>query len=136
MELVLEVSAPNGGASCAITQRVSRLYHKAADHTVECQAVVVTIAAVRNKVLHSLGTLNAKELYVDIAHCSVDNSHGSLALSASSCALASCHSLLILGWSLVKHISARTYEVILVALGRLPLREQVEAILRNNTSAI
>mmetsp|Transcript_7364 Transcript_7364/g.22768 ORF Transcript_7364/g.22768 Transcript_7364/m.22768 type:complete len:240 (-) Transcript_7364:1190-1909(-) len=72
VELVLKLMTPDGGASCAIAERVSRLNHEALDDAVEDDAIVVAVACVRHKVLHRLRALVWKQLEVDLAVGRID----------------------------------------------------------------
>lgn len=68
VELILELSAPNGRSTCAVSERIPRLNHELGNDTMEYDAFEVAAPRMCYKVLHGLGRLLREQAHVDISH--------------------------------------------------------------------
>ena len=55
MKLVFELSAPDGGAACAVALRIACLNHELFDDTMEYVAVKVAVSRMYRKVFNRFG---------------------------------------------------------------------------------
>merc|ERR1711959_186280 len=72
MELVLEFASPDTFPSGTVTIRVSSLHHKARDHAVEDNAIVVAVLAVHREILRRLRALLKEDLDDNVPKRSVE----------------------------------------------------------------
>ncbi len=66
-DFVLELAAPNGLAPGAVPEGVPRLHHKALDHAVENERIVISVLNMRDKVFHRSRAILGEQLDRHIA---------------------------------------------------------------------
>mmetsp|Transcript_48036 Transcript_48036/g.118908 ORF Transcript_48036/g.118908 Transcript_48036/m.118908 type:complete len:307 (-) Transcript_48036:958-1878(-) len=121
VELILELVAPNGGAACAIAERVARLYHEALDHTMEDDAVVVPVGRMRREVLDGARALVREQLDAYLAVARVERRHA----RQRPLRLARRQRQVLFGRLLVEDVTSHL--IVAVRLFRLTQGEHVES---------